>query len=395
MITRIEIDGFKSFENFGLDLPPFLVLIGTNASGKSNLVDALTFISAAGTNSVDYALRQVRGDAYGLFRRRGDGVSVPRMRFALEFALTARLGRWRYEVELVWGERGDGLEGIVLDHQRLHSVDGSIEIDLGSAQALRRGADELLLFPYRRSGRDEEQVQLEILTDLSRVRSFHLEAGALRAADRIGGSSTLEATGRSLPNYFRSLIRRTQSDMRPLGVVGDIKMHLVGLVREFNDFEVIEDDQRRDVRIEFASPYGERIGAEFASDGTLRLLALLAVLHDDGLALIEEPENGVFPERLRQLLAIARGRTTEQPGSDGLQVIMTSHSPVVLDVVPSENIVYFDMTTVIEGDVASRVTRARRLREPGGPAKVESERWSRVTDSELSRFRAGVEEPVG
>ncbi|GAA0376960.1 hypothetical protein GCM10009530_29430 [Microbispora corallina] len=49
MITRIEIDGFKSFENFALDLPPFLVLIGTNASGTSNLLDALTFVATVGT----------------------------------------------------------------------------------------------------------------------------------------------------------------------------------------------------------------------------------------------------------------------------------------------------------------------------------------------------------
>ncbi|MFF4775110.1 hypothetical protein ACFY05_19840 [Microtetraspora fusca] len=33
MITRIEIDGFTSFADFALDVPPFLVLIGTNASG--------------------------------------------------------------------------------------------------------------------------------------------------------------------------------------------------------------------------------------------------------------------------------------------------------------------------------------------------------------------------
>ncbi len=45
MITRIEIDGFKSFLNFELDVPPLLALIGPNASGKSNFFDALTFLS--------------------------------------------------------------------------------------------------------------------------------------------------------------------------------------------------------------------------------------------------------------------------------------------------------------------------------------------------------------
>ena len=47
MITRIEIDGFKTFENFGLDLHPFTAIVGPNASGKSNLFDAINFVCDA------------------------------------------------------------------------------------------------------------------------------------------------------------------------------------------------------------------------------------------------------------------------------------------------------------------------------------------------------------
>jgi AAA15 family ATPase/GTPase len=45
MLTRIEIDGFKTFEDFGLDLKPLTAIVGPNASGKSNLFDALRFLS--------------------------------------------------------------------------------------------------------------------------------------------------------------------------------------------------------------------------------------------------------------------------------------------------------------------------------------------------------------
>lgn len=47
MITRIEIDGFKSFVDFSLDLAPFTAVIGTNAGGKSNLIDAFRFLAAS------------------------------------------------------------------------------------------------------------------------------------------------------------------------------------------------------------------------------------------------------------------------------------------------------------------------------------------------------------
>jgi len=47
MITRIEIDGFKSFRDFTLDVPPLLVLAGPTAGGKSNLLDAVDYEAAA------------------------------------------------------------------------------------------------------------------------------------------------------------------------------------------------------------------------------------------------------------------------------------------------------------------------------------------------------------
>jgi predicted ATPase len=47
MITRIEIDGFKSFLDFHLDVPPLLALVGPNAGGKSNLLDAIGYEAAA------------------------------------------------------------------------------------------------------------------------------------------------------------------------------------------------------------------------------------------------------------------------------------------------------------------------------------------------------------
>jgi AAA15 family ATPase/GTPase len=51
MMTRIEIDGFKSFSQFAIDLKPFHVLIGPNGGGKSNLFEALHFLSTLVTRA--------------------------------------------------------------------------------------------------------------------------------------------------------------------------------------------------------------------------------------------------------------------------------------------------------------------------------------------------------
>jgi AAA15 family ATPase/GTPase len=68
MLTRIEIDGFKSFENFSLDLSPFVVILGPNASGKSNLFDAIQFLSNLASKDLREAVSGLRGEVDELFR---------------------------------------------------------------------------------------------------------------------------------------------------------------------------------------------------------------------------------------------------------------------------------------------------------------------------------------
>ena len=56
MITRIEISGFKSFWEFQMDFAPFTVVAGLNASGKSNLFDALRLLSNFSASTTHHLL---------------------------------------------------------------------------------------------------------------------------------------------------------------------------------------------------------------------------------------------------------------------------------------------------------------------------------------------------
>jgi predicted ATPase len=109
------------------------------------------------------------------------------------------------------------------------------------------------------------------------------------------------------------------------------------------------------------------------SDGTLRVVALLAALYDPagaGLICYEEPENGIYPQKLLDLLLVLRSLVTDvrAPGDFPLaQLLLTSHSPVVLSAVPAEQLVVFDwVTRIVPADgERSRVTRARQIRKAG------------------------------
>jgi AAA15 family ATPase/GTPase len=84
MLTRIEIDGFKTFEGFGLDLGPMQVILGPNASGKSNLFDAIRLLSNLAGSDLRSSVRDLRGEPVELFRIQADGSRSTRMTFAVE-----------------------------------------------------------------------------------------------------------------------------------------------------------------------------------------------------------------------------------------------------------------------------------------------------------------------
>ncbi|MEE6128586.1 AAA family ATPase, partial [Chryseobacterium arthrosphaerae] len=70
MITNIKINGFKSFHNFEMSFTPFTVIAGTNASGKSNLFDALSLLSKlADSDNIKRSLSEQRGEFIELFTK--------------------------------------------------------------------------------------------------------------------------------------------------------------------------------------------------------------------------------------------------------------------------------------------------------------------------------------
>ena len=111
MITRIEINGFKTFDNLKLDLRPFTAVVGPNASGKSNLFDAIKFVSRLAQTDIREAMQELRGRPEELFRHTATGRS-DRMAFAVEVLLEPhgtdafgksfelRTQRVRYELDI-------------------------------------------------------------------------------------------------------------------------------------------------------------------------------------------------------------------------------------------------------------------------------------------------------
>src|ERR1700722_12209893 len=134
MLTRIEIDGFKTFEGFSLDLEPLTAIVGPNASGKSNLFDALRFLSLLAQFDIRTAMQGLRGEPEELFRQTPTG-SSDCMSFAVEVLLSRKgvdafgtsyetpAQRLRYELKLAMAQTLDGVpRGIFVREEQCRPI---------------------------------------------------------------------------------------------------------------------------------------------------------------------------------------------------------------------------------------------------------------------------------
>lgn len=321
MITRIEIDGFKSFVDFELDVPQFLVVMGGNASGKSNLVDALTLLADSWRygEMLDAGLVSNRGVPAEFFHQYENGARAESLRIAVRAtddpagpmtSLVARLD----------------------PNGRIHDVEARVA------------------FPRRKP---PSWVSLGVVPTAMRGRGLF--------TDR----RPLQPDGGNLASVLGRLTEAGDDSWQWL--LADA----VALLPELHDIRVARNGDFWDLSVRSRGSGWTSVRA--ASDGTLRVLAMLAAAHDPehaSLLLIDEVENGLHPSRLTELIRRLRSITEASSSAEqSKQMILTTHSPVVLSALypEHENEVVFLSTAYGPRTVnGEKVGSERTVAEPVG-----------------------------
>lgn len=343
MLTRIEIDGFKSFLDFELDVPPFLALVGPNSSGKSNLLDALAFARTAlmsrglkNSHVGDPLLEARRGRPHELFHRPVGQRPVPR--FAIEVEATVDVSG---EPTAISAEAGAGREP------------GDWFVNTRPPFAIQK------LWPQEAS-------------------SWHLQVPDPTAMRRSVSALDRRPLAEDAGNLAAVLGR-----MAGTGALEDLMVDLAALVPDVTGVRPVRDERAEEWSFDLLIDH-EPVPGRLASDGTLRVLALLAALYDQtssGLLMVEEIENGLHPSRLGELLQ----RIAQRVGTTGRtwrQVILTTHSPVAVSTlyrVAPDALVFLDSAwRTGGGNPRSRVTVAKPVRQQGEPGTFVSPRQVRT-----------------
>ncbi len=423
MLTRIEIDGFKTFEKFGLDLGPLQVILGPNASGKSNLFDAIRLLSLIAQTDLRTALQELRGEPVELFRFHKSGKRSSRMSFAVELLLgpsvsdswgdTVKIShsRVRYEVEIELHQVSPGLERLVVVREAASPI--LTENDLWSAlqdlspqfrQAfLKYGHSSPWLTTVEADGKRRFQILADgqvirthsatsakatVLSSITSAEFPHLYAiheemrswrflqldpTQLRRPSPTTAALVLEPDGANLATVLARIQAQTATENQPKGAIADIAADLTALIPGVVDLNISFDTKNKEYQIEIGMRDGMTFSSRVVSDGTLRVLALLTLLCDPqhrGLICFEEPENGIHPERLKTLIQRLREGVTD-PTSESVdeneplsQMLLNSHSPVVLSSLEEGEAMFADIVSAVNPE-AGTVTRKTRVRHVG------------------------------
>ena len=418
MITSVRLVNFKNFADETLRVGPFTVIVGANASGKSNIRDAFRFLHGIGRG---YTLAEIMGGKYGA----GGQVEWAGIRGAMEeiirfgqssFSIQVEVEELNYTIEVGREKDGDGSfrvteESLNRRADRIYSTQSTPgdfhffppddrQLSLFTAEGsskrsnpnnVKVGTDKpglTQIFGAKALSREHRSLVWQLASIFSRMRFLDLVPSRMREP-AFPGQIVLGDSGEHLPTVLRAICEDSQR-----------KETLVEWIRELtpmdvHDFEFPIDPSGR-VHLGFIEANGRKVSAYAASDGTLRFLAMLATLlgpNPDGLYFFEEIDNGIHSARQWLLLELIEKQTAK----NGIQVITTTHSPNLLTAMNEET---FEDTSVVcrleDADDAiirpvSELPKVGELRNSHGLGRLLTGGWM----EDALAFTEGYDEEVG
>lgn len=318
MIETFHVQNYKALRDVTLHLTPMHVLIGPNDSGKTSILEALAAHCRLSHSPVGYAF-EGRWDGRDLVWKQDKDLQVTfeivvheqslHLRHSVSFDFTLDQGR-----------------NVVIGSESVCHVESGI----CSAHEVGHKAQSMLV------NRNESEVTLvrQALTGCQKYRWIPSDLG-LPVGYSFSARFGMEPSGFGLAMYLNDIVvddhvRFGELERRFGHIFPSINRIRLKRVRSFPNPSATEPVDTG-LGIYFEQPDGFLYPVSQASDGLLLVLAYLAILYSrepPRILLIEEPENGVHPQRLGEVLDILKELVAEQGKT---QVLLTTHSPYVVD----------------------------------------------------------------
>ena len=403
MIRRIQALNYRCLRHVDVTLDRFHVLVGPNASGKSTLFDVIAFLGDLVSTGLEAAVTKRTSNFQDLvWGRPRDGLGFE---LAVEFDVPQRLQDqlpperdyrvFRYEVavrELDGDIRIDSERGLLIPAPAMKqpeqrelfpnplppadsilfggnrrgfrtilskSPQAQDNFNIETASRSGKGWATSIAFGHRRStlgNLPESPTSFPVSTYVKRVlgssiKSFFLDSLRMREASAPAKrENSIAQDGSNLP----WIVKRLEED-HPESYAKWLE-HVQTTLSDLEHVGVVEREDDRHAYLRLRYKTGVDVPSWTASDGTLRLLALTLPAYVPGadeIYLLEEPENGIHPLAVDCVFHSLRSVYDSQ-------VLVATHSPVVLRMARLEDVLCFakdsdGATDIVRGDVHPRL----------------------------------------
>lgn len=345
-IEAIEVKNFKALQNVSLTgLPSFCVFVGANGTGKSTLFQLFRFLKDALEGNINSALGKLGGGRgfWEVRSRHQSGPIVIELKFRPE--TDHPLATYRLEInqdkdshrayiarETLSYRRGSrGKPWHFLDYARGQGSAVTNEVEnVTDVTELQREEQPLISDDILALKGLAQFQRFKAASSLGRmIESWHLSDFRIAHARReneIGYAEHLSSDGDNLAQVLEYYFMHKRAVFD--NIIDVMKRRIPGVA---NVVPFQTEDGKLLIRINDGAFPNEPFLARFVSDGTIKMLAYLALLYDPDphpLLCVEEPENQLYPSLMAELAEEFRNYShrIKQEKVEYGQVFVTSHS---------------------------------------------------------------------
>lgn len=332
-LRRIAVKNYKSVGSCDVDIGRLTILVGRNGAGKSNFLDALRFVADALQTSLDHAI-QSRGGIDDV-RRRSTG--HPRnVHIQLDWELPGfRLARYKFEI----AARKKGAFAVKTEQLRItNTADESVgnfmvqdgTVVSGSVATMPPGYPDRL-YLVAASGMPEFRPAYDALVAMG---FYNLNPEAMKELQSPDAGEMLHRDGANIASVIARL-----ADDKP-HIIERVNEYLAQIVPDISAFGRVALGPKETLQFRQkvkGAKHPWKFYAANMSDGTLRALGTLTAVmqlakQNKAVSVvgIEEPETALHPAAAGALMDALRESSSQT------QVVLTSHSPDLLDQFDSE-----------------------------------------------------------
>ena len=376
MLSSLRLTNFKNFADESIRFGPFTVIVGANATGKSNLRDAIRFLHGIGRN---YTLAEIVGGMVGAGGQqvwepiRGGTSELIRFgckSFKLELKIRSHADIIEYGIEV--GLDDSNPDNLIVLRKRFISNDSLVYDSHPYGDSIQYQNDPLQLsVRLLRVGSQRRGRAVAFSRDTPIATQIHesQDMSALRAhkipVNCMFNSLNQIKCYELMPDRMRSLGSPRMTALGDHGenlpaVLMDIcnnhrtRSFIVDWISEFTSMNVWDIEFLKDpsgmIRLVIRESRDKRVPAYSASSGTLRFLSMLAVLFGQSAGhsyFIEEIDSGMHPSQIQLMLALIQQWTYDR----NVQVVATTYSSHLLSVLSDEE--FEDASIIARIDASS------------------------------------------